>query len=201
LFSGLGPVLALIRGGRVTEIVAIRDEGLGNSSYLIDLGDGRWLALDPSRDPVPYLAATARRGRRVASTAETHLHADFVSGSRELAAKGATVIAPPATPPLASLPPEQVRRLVADGAELVDARAIAAFATGRIPARHASSSARSPTRPAGLPGGPLAVVCGHGERAMTAASLLQRQGRAEVLVAGGGTSAWAAAGRRLEPRQ
>jgi hydroxyacylglutathione hydrolase len=78
------------------EIVTIRDEGLGDSSYLIDLGDGRGLVLDPSRDPGPYLAAAARRGLRLVYTAETHLHADFVSGSRELAAMGATILAPAA---------------------------------------------------------------------------------------------------------
>ena len=78
------------------EIVSIVDEGLGNSSYLVALGDGRALAVDPSRDPAPYLAAAERRGWEVAYSAETHLHADFVSGSRELAARGATVVAPAA---------------------------------------------------------------------------------------------------------
>lgn len=73
-------------------IVALVDEGLGNSSYLVDLGDGRALAVDPSRDPGPYLGAAERRGMRIAFAAETHLHADFVSGSRELAAHGATVL-------------------------------------------------------------------------------------------------------------
>ena len=80
----------------MAEIVTIRDRGLGNSSYLVDLGDGRGLVLDPSRDPGPYLAAAARRGLRLAWTAETHLHADFVSGSRELAISGVTVVAPAA---------------------------------------------------------------------------------------------------------
>ena len=72
--------------------VSIVDEGLGNTSYLVDLGDGRALAIDPERHPGPYLA----RGLSIAYTAETHLHADFVSGSRELAALGATVVAPAA---------------------------------------------------------------------------------------------------------
>src|SRR6266702_5574966 len=84
------------RGGPMGEIVTFRDQGLGNASYLVDLGDGRGLVLDPSRDPGPYLDAAARRGLRLAWTAETHLHADFVSGSRELAAHGATVLAPAA---------------------------------------------------------------------------------------------------------
>ena len=80
----------------MAEIVTFRDEGLGNSSYLVDLGDRRGLVLDPSRDPAPYLAAAEHRGLWLAWTAETHLHADFVSGSRELAATGAAVLAPAA---------------------------------------------------------------------------------------------------------
>jgi glyoxylase-like metal-dependent hydrolase (beta-lactamase superfamily II)/rhodanese-related sulfurtransferase len=74
-------------------ILPIVDEGLGNSSYLVDLGDRRALVLDPARDPSPYLAAAERRGLAIAYVAETHLHADFVSGSRELAAQGAQVLA------------------------------------------------------------------------------------------------------------
>lgn len=81
--------------GRGTPLPII-DEGLGNSSYLVDLGDGRALALDPSRDPSPYLAVAERAGLTVAFAAETHLHADFVSGSGELAALGAQVFAPAA---------------------------------------------------------------------------------------------------------
>lgn len=75
------------------DIVSLVDEGLGNSSYLVDIGDGRALAVDPARDPGPYRAEAERRGLRIAFAAETHLHADFVSGSRELAAVGARVIA------------------------------------------------------------------------------------------------------------
>ena len=74
----------------------IVDEGLGNSSYLVDIGDGRALVLDPSRHPGPYVTESERRGLQIAFTVETHLHADFVSGSRELAALGATVVAPSA---------------------------------------------------------------------------------------------------------
>ena len=73
--------------------LALVDEGLGNSSYLLDLGDGRALVIDPERDPAPYLDAAERRGLVITYSVETHLHADFVSGSRELAARGAQVIA------------------------------------------------------------------------------------------------------------
>ncbi len=76
------------------EIVPIIDTGLGNSSYIVDLGDGDALVIDPERDPSPYLEAVAQRGLRLRFIAETHLHADFVSGSRELIAEGATLLAP-----------------------------------------------------------------------------------------------------------
>jgi glyoxylase-like metal-dependent hydrolase (beta-lactamase superfamily II)/rhodanese-related sulfurtransferase len=75
------------------EIVGLVDEGLGNSSYLVDLGDGSALVVDPTRQPGPYLAEAERRGLHIATAVETHLHADFVSGSRELAARGAQVVA------------------------------------------------------------------------------------------------------------
>jgi glyoxylase-like metal-dependent hydrolase (beta-lactamase superfamily II)/rhodanese-related sulfurtransferase len=75
-------------------IIEIPDPGLGNTSYLVDLGDGTGLVIDPERDPRPYLEA-ARIGRlKIRYVAETHLHADFVSGARELVAEGASLIAP-----------------------------------------------------------------------------------------------------------
>ena len=70
------------------------DEGLGNASWLVDLGDGRALVVDAGRDPRPYLAEAGGRGLELAFAAETHLHADFISGNRELAALGAEVLAP-----------------------------------------------------------------------------------------------------------
>ena len=77
-----------------SEIVPLVDEGLGNSSYLVSLGDGRALVVDPRRDPTPYLELAERLNLRIVFAVETHLHADFISGSRELAAFGATVLAP-----------------------------------------------------------------------------------------------------------
>jgi glyoxylase-like metal-dependent hydrolase (beta-lactamase superfamily II)/rhodanese-related sulfurtransferase len=76
--------------------LALVNEGLGNTSYLVDFGDRRALVIDPERDPCGYLDAAGARGLTIAYTAETHLHADFVSGSRELAACGAAVLAPAA---------------------------------------------------------------------------------------------------------
>jgi rhodanese-related sulfurtransferase/glyoxylase-like metal-dependent hydrolase (beta-lactamase superfamily II) len=75
-------------------LIPLVDEGLGNSAYLADLGDGRALAVDPSRDLRALREAAAERGLRVAFAADTHLHADFLSGAVQLAAEdGATVLA------------------------------------------------------------------------------------------------------------
>ena len=75
-------------------VMAVPDVGLGNTAYLVDLGNGDALAIDPTRD-LRSLRQTARaRGLRVAMVAETHLHADFLSGAVQLAAEeGARVVA------------------------------------------------------------------------------------------------------------
>jgi hydroxyacylglutathione hydrolase len=75
-------------------IVPVVDKGLGNSAYLVDLGDGRALAVDVPRNLRAVRAAAVRQGLRVAFAADTHLHADFLSGARQLAADdGAQVLA------------------------------------------------------------------------------------------------------------
>jgi hydroxyacylglutathione hydrolase len=68
-------------------LIPLVDEGLGNSAYLLDLGDGRALAVDPSLDLRAVSRQAARRGLRIAYAAETHLHADFLSGARQLVAE------------------------------------------------------------------------------------------------------------------
>jgi len=75
-------------------VVPLVDKGLGNSAYLVDLGDNRGLVVDASRDLRAVRAAAEKRNLRVAFAADTHLHADFLSGARQLAASdGATVLA------------------------------------------------------------------------------------------------------------
>ncbi|NDL60653.1 MBL fold metallo-hydrolase [Phytoactinopolyspora sp. XMNu-373] len=70
------------------------NEGLGNSAYLVDLADGRALAVDASLDLRALRVAAERRGLTVAYAADTHLHADFLTGALQLAASdGATVLA------------------------------------------------------------------------------------------------------------
>jgi hydroxyacylglutathione hydrolase len=76
-------------------LIPIVDEGLGNSTYLLDLGAGLALVVDPERDVRQVRAEARRLGLSIAFAAETHLHADFITGVRELAeTEGATVLAP-----------------------------------------------------------------------------------------------------------
>lgn len=75
-------------------VIPLVDEGLGNSAYLVDLADGRALAVDASRDLRRLRAAADKRGLALAYAADTHLHADFLTGAVALAAHdGATVLA------------------------------------------------------------------------------------------------------------
>ena len=64
------------------------DSQLAQASYLIGCAAaGEAIVLDPTRDADKYLAAAAALGVRIKHVTETHIHADFVSGSRELAAR------------------------------------------------------------------------------------------------------------------
>jgi glyoxylase-like metal-dependent hydrolase (beta-lactamase superfamily II)/rhodanese-related sulfurtransferase len=67
-------------------IVQFVHEGLGNSSYVVGIGDGRALLIDPDRSVQRYLDAARAKGWRIEAVFETHLHADFVSGAHEIAA-------------------------------------------------------------------------------------------------------------------
>lgn len=63
------------------------DERLAQASYLVGCAaTGEALVVDPMRDITPYLEMAQREGLRITHVTETHIHADFVSGSRELAA-------------------------------------------------------------------------------------------------------------------
>ena len=64
---------------------------LAHASYLIGDG-GEAVVVDPSRDIQMYLDEAEAHGLTITWILETHLHADFVSGHRELAARtGATI--------------------------------------------------------------------------------------------------------------
>ena len=69
------------------------DDPLAQASYLIGCdAAGTAAVIDPNRMADQYIAAAERQGLRIAAVTETHIHADFVSGARELAARtGATI--------------------------------------------------------------------------------------------------------------
>ncbi len=62
------------------------DRPLAQASYLIGCqATGDAIVVDPIRDVRAYLAVAAAEGLRITHVTETHIHADFVSGARELA--------------------------------------------------------------------------------------------------------------------
>ena len=70
-----------------TETVAIEQFFLGclaHASYLVSSGNVA-AVIDPQRDVDLYINAAAEKGVKIEYIIETHLHADFVSGHRELA--------------------------------------------------------------------------------------------------------------------
>ncbi len=70
--------------------------GIAHLSYLLG-GKGTCAIVDPKRDIEEYVAVSKAMGMRITHIFETHLHADFISGHMDLAARtGAEIIAPKA---------------------------------------------------------------------------------------------------------
>ena len=66
----------------------VQSEGLAHLSYLLgDDSAGVCAVIDPRRDVSVYLELARKKNCRITHILETHIHADFVSGSRELAAQ------------------------------------------------------------------------------------------------------------------
>lgn len=59
---------------------------LAHASYLL-ASEGEGVVVDPQRDVELYLTAAAQHGVTIRHIFESHLHADFVSGHKELAAR------------------------------------------------------------------------------------------------------------------
>ena len=65
----------------------IYDEDLAQASYFIGCQrKGEAVVVDPRRDIDAYLDLAAANGMRIVAVTETHIHADYLSGTRELAA-------------------------------------------------------------------------------------------------------------------
>jgi hydroxyacylglutathione hydrolase len=85
----------LARPAPLTIVDRVYTPGLAQVAYLVaDEAAKVTAVIDPRRDIDAYLEWAAVRGLRIKAILETHVHADFISGARELAAAtGATVYA------------------------------------------------------------------------------------------------------------
>ena len=64
------------------------DDALAHASYLVGCQRAREaIVIDPSREIEHYVEAAAEEGMKITGVAETHIHADFVSGAKEMAAR------------------------------------------------------------------------------------------------------------------
>lgn len=91
---------------------ALHDDALANTSYLIEVGEGQAVVVDPPRDVDAHLALAQDLGLEIVATLDTHVHADYVSGATELAASGATAMVP------AGASPRWPHQSVSDGEQL-----------------------------------------------------------------------------------
>jgi len=102
----------------------------------------------------------------------------------------------------AAMPTGAIPLVSAEGVEdaaVLDIRQDSEFAAGHIPGAAHVELGDLAAGTAAVPSRPTVVMCGHGERAMGAASLLARAGYREVAVLDGGPTDWAeATGQTLE---
>ncbi len=62
------------------------DKDLAHASYMVGCQKtNEAIIIDPARDISPYLAMAEQEGMQIIGAADTHIHADYVSGARELA--------------------------------------------------------------------------------------------------------------------
>jgi hydroxyacylglutathione hydrolase len=72
------------------------DEGLAQASYLVGCDrTGQAVVIDPRRDASVHAAAARQLGATIVAAIATHVHADFVSGGRALAQRGARLYTGP----------------------------------------------------------------------------------------------------------
>lgn len=137
------------------EVHEFIDEGLGHSSYVIDLGDGNAAIIDPPRFPTAHEALIECSGWRLAWTIDTHSHADYITGSPGLVARTDATFIAPAASQLAT-----AHRGVSDGehVQLAPGVTLTAIATpGHTADHHAYLFAADGTPVAMFTGGSLMV--------------------------------------------
>src|SRR5689334_16258983 len=79
-----GPSRAHLRGRRMI-LRRFYNESLAQASYLLGCSaTGEALIVDPNRHIETYVEAARAEGLRITHVTETHIHADYLSGLREL---------------------------------------------------------------------------------------------------------------------
>ena len=75
-------------------VTRLFEPAIAQASYLVGCAaTGEAIVIDPNRDIARYVEAAARENVRITHVTETHIHADFLSGARELArTTGATLL-------------------------------------------------------------------------------------------------------------
>jgi hydroxyacylglutathione hydrolase len=69
------------------------DDALAQASYVVGCAaTGEAVVIDPNRDVESYLEAAQKEGLRITAVTETHIHADYVSGARELARRASATL-------------------------------------------------------------------------------------------------------------
>ncbi len=93
----LGSVVQAGENGNATKppkniiLKTVESGGLSHYSYFLgDKDAGVAVVIDPRRDVQVYLDLANEHGMKITHAIETHIHADFVSGSRELAKQSGT---------------------------------------------------------------------------------------------------------------
>ena len=109
------------------------EQQLAQMSYLIGCGATRTaIVVDPIRDADMYITAAAAAGLTITHVTETHIHADYVSGTRELVARtGAQMLLSGEGPPN-----WQYEFADADGAKLLRDGEMFDVGRVRLTARH-----------------------------------------------------------------
>jgi rhodanese-related sulfurtransferase len=199
---GLAPLTAVAlrallgEGGRVIDVRPIADFAAGHipGAVSIPLRDqfATWLGwLLPAGTPLAFVLADGQDPAEVAWQAAKigyeHLAGQLTGGMAAWQADGGLA---------------ETTELVSadriDGRAVLDVRQDAEFATGHVPGAVHVELGGLPGREQQAPGGAV-VMCGHGERAMTAASLLQATGSHGLAVLAGGAQDWATVtGRPLQ---
>ena len=78
-----------------------------------------------------------------------------------------------------------------DPATVIDVRQASEYRTGHVPGARNIELGALNGQAASVEGGPVVTMCGHGERAATAASVLERAGHTAVAILPGGPGDWA----------